>query len=93
MHRIILLVSVALLVISAVGFANQGSFPGPLLALLGILIVLSSLASPALVYYSAKDLYSIAVNKITLGFLALSVVYFVLVIFGVYKVWPQLISV
>lgn len=93
MHRIVILAIFLLLLISAIGFENQGIFPGPFLAVLGILVVLSCLASPILVFYSVKDLLSIGVNRETMSYLVLSVIYIILVILGIYKIWPQLMSV
>ena len=92
-HRIIILASFTLLVLAAIGFGNPRLFPGPILALLGILVVVSCLISPIVVYYSIKDLSSIDSNKSTIIHAGLSIVYLFLVIFGVYKIWPQLMSV
>lgn len=92
-HRIIILASFALLVISALLFNNLNFFPEPVLAMLGILVVLSGLVSPVTVIYSVVELKYIGVNKVTISFVVLSIAYLFLVFCGIYRVWPQLMSV
>jgi hypothetical protein len=92
-HRIVILVSFGLLIIAGLGFKNRDIFPAPILALLGILVVISSLASPVMVFYSIRELLTLGINKTTISYVCLSIVYFVFVILGVYKIWPQLMGV
>ena len=93
MHRIIVLTSYVLLAVSVYGFENHGVFPGQFLALLGVLVTISFLASQVMVWQSFKDCIVSGKNMGSVSFLTLSVVYLIFVISAMYKIWPQLMSV
>ena len=93
MYRVIIVSSYILLGISIYGFENQGVFSGQLLALLGILVTISFLVSPVMVWQSIKDYSASKKSKASIGILLLSVTYLLIVVLVMYKIWPQLMSV
>lgn len=85
--------SYLLLFLSVLGFQNQNSFPAPLLAVAGIGVVLSFVASPIMVVLSARAC-TVKSRVITeLITLFLSVGYLFIAASIVLKLWPQLMAV
>lgn len=93
MHRKIIPASYILIGLLVLGLNVPLIFPGQILAMLGSLTVVSCVVSPVMVYYSAKDIRQLGLNKTTLNYLVLALVYFVSVTIIVYKIWPQLMGI
>jgi hypothetical protein len=93
MYRAITLTSFVLLGVTVFGFENQGVFPSQLLALLGTTVAVSFMVSPVMVWLAIKDYVVSGKSRGATSVLLLAIIYLVIVIIAVYKIWPQLMGI
>ena len=91
-YRVLLLSSYVVLAIAVYGFAYPQVLPEPLLAGLGLLVVLSFVAAPAWLGWALGD-WSRRRSPVNLAFLVLAVCFLGVVIVVVSDIWPQLMSI
>ncbi|MFY0675909.1 MAG: hypothetical protein JXR18_01370 [Neptuniibacter sp.] len=93
MQRYLTFGSYILLLVAVIGFENKGMFAGPVLAAIGIGVVLSFIASPIMVFLSAQGYMQNGKSAADLAALLFSVGYLAVAAFIVIKLWPQLMTI
>jgi len=93
MHRKLILAIILLFCIAMFAFRYQYLAPGPILEVLGILVVFSFVVSPFILYYCLKDLVKEGFNYSTLFYGLSALVLSIVFAFVNWRLWPQLMAI
>jgi len=92
-HRLIVVAYGLIFIVAALAFLWRPLIPDPILAILGIAIFLMCLGSPVLVFYCVSGIKSGNSESIDFICLVVSIIFLVLVFYGVWKLWPALMGI
>jgi len=92
-HRYFIFGSYFVLLVAVVSFSYQELLAGPMIAVIGITLVISFCASPVLVWIAVQEYRKKARSAGSLTVVFLALIYFLLALSLVLLLWPQMMAV